>query len=114
MNEKRKKRKIQGDPGLSRTIRGRPTARRSAALHRRWTVKHGIYGGSCGEDNVVIVRVHVRQRDKSRNEKGNRGSRGRDATATATFVLELVQGLRLQKRKKHRCCKWSDSIKTEG
>lgn len=80
--------------------------RRGAALHRRWTVKRGIYGGSCGEDNTVIVqtvRVYVRQRDKSRNEKGNRWSRGRDtavttaaaAAATAAFVSELVQGLHL-------------------
>lgn len=44
------------------------------------------------------MRVHVRQRDKSRDEKGNRGSRGRDAAAraaVAAFVSELVQGLHL-------------------
>jgi len=34
----------------------RGAARRGAArrgAQRRWTVKRGIYGGSCGEDNIV-------------------------------------------------------------
>lgn len=122
MNEKRKKRTIQGDP-VKWSLACDSRATDGATLHRRWTVKRGIYGGSCGEDNIVIVwtvRVYVRQRDKSRNEKGNRGSRGRDAAvavaAAAAFVSELVQGLHLPGKKErteeHRCCgKWSDSIK---
>jgi len=48
---------------------------------------------------VQAMRVHVRQRDKSRNEKGNHGLRGRDAAVavatTAAFISELVQGLHL-------------------
>lgn len=46
---------------------------------------------------VQAMRVHVRQRDKSRDEKGNRESRGRDAVvaAAAAFVSKLVQGLHL-------------------
>lgn len=31
--------------------------RRDSAAARRWIVKRGIYGGSCGEDNIVIVQA---------------------------------------------------------
>lgn len=98
MKEKRKKKRIQGDPvKWSLAYNSRATGAAARCSADPWTVKRGIYGGSCGEDNIVIVqavRVHVRQRDKSRDEKGNRGPRGRDAAAAA-FVSELVQGLRL-------------------
>lgn len=63
-----------------------------AALRRRWTVKRGIYGASRGEDNIAIVqvvRMHARQRDKSRDEKGNpRGlRRGGDGGSRNSFKV---------------------------
>lgn len=64
-----------------------------AALRRRWTVKRGIYGASRGEDNIVIVqvvRMHARQRDTSRDEKGNpRGRRGGDGGSRNSFKVHV-------------------------
>lgn len=91
-----------------------------AALRRRWTVKRGIYGASCGEDNIVIVlvvRMHARQRDKSRDEKGNpRGlRRGGDGGSRNSFKVHvrtqveaplrqterLYKGRRINPRRRH-------------
>jgi len=78
----------------------RGTARRGA--QRRWTVKRGIYGGSCGEDNIVRSYgpcVYGCVSEISREtKKGIAGSRGRGDATAAAFVSELVQGLLARRR----------------